>query len=861
VLSTLLERSDQLAELDGYAQEARAGDGRIILVSGEAGVGKTALLDRFAQACTAQWATGVCDGLFTPRPLGPLFEIGEQLGEELHASVRPGTSRDEMFAALLRWLQQSQELTVLVVEDVQWADESTLDLLRFLGRRIGATRTMLVVTYRDDALAADDSLRVVLGELGTERGARRIAVPALTEAAVARLAEAAAMPAGEVYRLTGGNPFFVNEVLQSGSAVVPESARDAVLARIARLSASARSAIEVCALVGARVAPSTMSCAGVAPADLDELVAAGVLVSEGTSLHFRHEITRLAVEGGIAAHRRARLHARLLSALAQSPCADDARLAYHAEGAGDDEAVLRYAPSAAERAAGLGAHREAAAQYRRALRAAAAAGASDTVVAELNDRLADESALIDHWTSAAEAGERALRVWRAQGNALREGDTLRGLSRTMWRLCRGDEAMSYALEAFDVLQPLGETPELARASAHLASMHMQRDDNAAGLAAARSAVTLGSALGMPDVVSDALNTESCLAWSAGSEWEPLLRKSIAVAVAGGAHEAGARAYTNMHSLLADTGRLRDAAGLFHVGLAYCDDHDISTYGTCLRSGHSSLLLALGRWDETDQMARRVLDGGASPINRLRPTIVLGTLLARRGDDAAISRLDEAVQLADATRQAGWIAMAYAARVEAHWILGDYEAALLDLKVATDNVLAGDRWLRGDLAVWARRLGAPVALVDGIAEPHTAALTDGPVAASALWDDLDRPYDAALALADSTRESELREALRRLGVLGAFGAAAAVRRLMRAQGFRAVPAGAQRATRAHPAGLTRREHQVLTLVCVGHTNGEISRELVISPRTVDHHVSAVLAKLGVGTRKHAAAEAARLGLVG
>ena len=436
----LLEREAQLASLTGYAAEARHGDGRLVLVGGEAGVGKSALVEQAQRDLpAAHWLWGACDGLFTPRPLGPLFDIASKLGGELLELCRADAPREELFRALLRQISEPAELHVLVMEDVHWADEATVDLLRFLGRRLRDAPVLLIATYRDDGLSPDDPLRVALGDLATQRSTRRIGLAPLTEHAVGLLAADSGLEAAALYRLTGGNPFYVTEVVQSGMGEVPPSARDAVLARAARLGGAARGR------AGRRRADRypgrTRTCWSRSPAarrpPLMSWPSPGWSRWTAAGLRFRHEIARLAVAEAVPAHRRAPLHTSILAALQAGGCDDDTRLAFHAEAAGDGAAVLRYAPAAARRAAGLGAHREAAAQYERALRFAA--GQDPGTAAALYDAFAYEAGLLDRWQDAADAREHALALWRQAGDRLREGDTLRWLACSLCYLCRGSE--------------------------------------------------------------------------------------------------------------------------------------------------------------------------------------------------------------------------------------------------------------------------------------------------------------------------------------------------------------------------------------------------------------------------------------
>ncbi len=275
----LLEREAQLAALASYAGEARKAQGRLVLVAGEAGVGKSALVEQVQRDLPeAAWFWGACDGLFTPRPLGPLFDIAAKLGGELLDLCRADAPRADLFAALLRQVSEPGGLRVLVVEDSHWADEATIDLLRFLGRRIRDATVLLIVTYRDDGLSATDPLRMALGDLATQRSVRRIGLAPLSADATAVLAGGQGLDAAALYRLTGGNPFYVTEVVQSGMGEIPISARDAVLARVSRLDAGPREVLDAAALIGTQVEFALLTSVSEAtPAAADELLASGLL--------------------------------------------------------------------------------------------------------------------------------------------------------------------------------------------------------------------------------------------------------------------------------------------------------------------------------------------------------------------------------------------------------------------------------------------------------------------------------------------------------------------------------------------------------------------------------------------------------
>jgi DNA-binding CsgD family transcriptional regulator/tetratricopeptide (TPR) repeat protein len=866
----LLERTASLASLREYADEARAGAGRLVLVAGEAGVGKTALLECLEQELQhADWAWGGCDGLSTPRPLGPLFDIATRLAGDLLAVCQAEAPREALFQALLRQVDASSRLTVLVIEDAHWADEATLDLVRFLGRRIRDSHLLLVVTYRDDGLRPDDPLRVVLGELASHRSTRRIGLAPLSESAVAELAATSPLAPGPLYRLTGGNPFYVTELVRSGATdtALPASAHDAVMARVAGLDRAARDLLEVAALAGARVEPWVLEavCEDAA-AGIDACLASGVMVPDlsgvtgASGLRFRHELARIAVADAVPVHHRPARHAALFACLQRAGCDDDARLAHHAEGAGDAAAVLEHAPRAARQAARLSSHREAFAQFQRALRFAD--GAPPAVAAVLYDGLGQEASLIDRWPEAADALQTALPLWRAAGDVVREGDSLRRLSVAFYRLCRGTEAISAAQQAHDLLEQLPPGREQAWAYANLACFWRSYDGDRA-LAMSRGAQVLARELGLADVLSDALHTEgSVLSETAPAVGTPAMKQALKVALAAGLEAPAGRAYTGLRSIAEMDRQWTEAERVYLEGTAYCDEHDLATYGTSLRGGHALALVQQGRLDEALTVGREALGHTTSSvINRLSPLVGVASVLARRGDPAAGPMLDEAVVLADGTSEPGWILLSLLARAELAWFEGRRPDAVADVSAAAALGHRADDHFRGRTAVWLRRLDMPTDQLAPLVEPYASQVAGRHRDAAAAWAKLGCPFEAAMALADCDDERALRSALSAFDDLGAPAVGRLCRARLRQLGAKAVPVGPRAATRSHPCGLTRREQEVLDLLCAGLANAEISHRLVISERTVDHHVSSVLGKMGVRSRSAAATEAARLGLAG
>jgi DNA-binding CsgD family transcriptional regulator/tetratricopeptide (TPR) repeat protein len=858
----LLERSSFLEALAGYAAEARDGSGRLVLISGESGIGKTALVEAFeAQLDGARWLWGACDGLLTPRPLGPLFDIAAQAGGQLAGLCAQGAGPDRLFGAFLAELDLPRGLTVAVIEDVHWADEATIDLLRFAGRRLGRMKAMILVTYRDNELS-DDPLRLLLGDLATHRATRRMGLPPLSEEAVRALVGQRDVDAAELCRVTCGNPFLVCEAIEAGWPVIPPTVRDVVGARLARSSAPVREALQAAAVAGTSIGREVLaSVLGGSAAPLDDCLRTGLLTADANSLHFRHELVRMAVAEAIPPHRRGELHARLLQVLGAAGNTDPAVLAHHAEGAGDVAAIRRYALEAARRSAGLGAHREAAAQYQRALRYADAADLPG--LAGLHERLAAECSLLDRLAESEAALRAAVQVRRELADTLRVGADLSMLSGILWTLCRGEESARAAEEALRVLRSLPPGPELAVAQLFVAGPVMW---NAGRKTEARELVAqtleLGKRLGRDDVVSQAMLMTGFTLVGGGQDGIGAMEQALRLALDAHLDAEAADAYVNLVDNCVSAQRFEEAESYHRAGMAFCERRELRFATRCMLGAHADALLLLGRWDEAAYIATELLAiPGVSPSNQLYPLRILGTIRGRRGEPGATELLDSSAALAAGVGSPKWLAQARAVRAELLWLSGQPDRACQEAREAYGQALGlVDPWKLGSLAIWLWRRGAGVDLPASLPEPYALEIAGDWQGSAAAWERLGRTYDAALTrILSAQDEAGLRAAVTVLDDLGARTTAAAARRRMKELGITSIPRGPRAATRAGPVGLTAREREVLALLSQGLPDREISRRLFISERTVHHHVSAVLAKVGVSSRTAAAHEAARLGI--
>jgi DNA-binding CsgD family transcriptional regulator/tetratricopeptide (TPR) repeat protein len=643
---------------------------------------------------------------------------------------------------------------------------------------------------------------------------------------------------------------------------VPPTVRDAVLARAARLSPPGRALLDAAAVVGASIEPRLLAAVvGDAGDATEECLGHGMLRAQGDGLTFRHELARQAILEAIGPPRRLDLNARVLTALRADPSPDPTRLAHHAEEAGDAEAVLAFAPAAAERAIALSAHREAAAQYARALRFA------DRWPAERRGGLLDarslECYLTDQMAEAIEAGEAALAIWRQVGDQRREGDRLRWLSRMYWFSGRSGEADQAARAALEILESLPPGPELAMACSHFAALRLAAWDSEGAIAWGERAIALAESLGETETLAHALNNVGMGRLTDGNEvGRAQLERSLHLARGAGFEEHAARAFSNLGVSQVAAYRFAAADRYLEDGIAYCTEHDLDHQRLYMLAWSALSLVYQGRWNEALEAAESVVrQPTASPVSRIIALVALGRLRVRRGDPTAAAVLDEALELASRTGELQRLAPVRAARAEAAWLAGDRERAGAEVREVYQRVVEHNhRWLLGELAFWLWRVGEIDVAPPGAIEPFAQQLAGDWSGAAASWRALGCPYETAQALADGD-EAALREAHAAFVGLGAGPAAAIVAQRLRELGARGIPRGPRPATQGNPAHLTQREAEILILIAAGRRNAEIAERLFLSQRTVAHHVSSILAKLGVQSRTEAARKAARLGIAG
>ena len=846
----LLERESCLASLSDWLGAARAGNGCVAFVGGEAGIGKTVLLQEFCarqRAVRALW--GGCDDLTTPRPLAPLHDVARQTQGALLASISSGANRDAIFTAALDELERTPSLAVF--EDMHWADEATLDLLKFLCRRINRTNSMIVVSYRDDEVGPRHPLRAVIGDL-PRASTRRIFVAPLSESAVTQLARRVGRSAEGIFDVTAGNPLFVTEVLAANADTVPVTVRDAVLARASRLAPAAREIAELVCVVPGKTEPWLLDpAARPDAAGIEGCLGIGMVLSEDGSLGYRHELVRRAMEDSLAPARKRSLHERVLVALSARPAISAARLAHHASCARDAKAVRRFAPLAAAQARSVGANREAASHLESMIPYADDFAAGDR--AQLLEQLSYLCFLTGRYARASEVRRTALEIWRAIGARMQEGDALCELARITWFEGRRLEAENHSIDAIRVLESLPPSAALATAYCFRADLHMESHENESAIEFALRAIALAEPRNDQLNLTEALSVLGVARLIAGDDrgWADLER-CLRLALAGGFQKQVAGAYTDLSAMAVSRRKYAEAAEYLRAGLAYCEQRDLDFLRLYLLAYRARMKFEQGQWLAASEDAEAVLANvGATPVTQIPALRTLGHLRIRRGDPDARSPLEQARALAGPEPELQRFGTLAAIAAEAAWLDGDKERVIREASLAYERTSRQpDPRMKGDLASWLWRAGALEGTPTGIAEPYAMEISGNWQGAARAWQSLGCPYEHAIVVGWYGGEPEQREALAIFARLGAGPAVEALRREMRCRGVRAVPRGQRSTTQLHPFGLTRREAQILALMRDGLRNAAIAKRLFLSTRTVDHHVSAILGKLGATSRTQA-----------
>jgi DNA-binding CsgD family transcriptional regulator/tetratricopeptide (TPR) repeat protein len=860
----VLERDAELSLLADAVRAAASGDGCAVLVFGEAGIGKSSLVEAVRGQLPAEgrMLVGYCDDLATARTLGPFRDLVGSVGPELSRAITDGGDRDQVLAALRAELSWSAHPTVLVIEDVHWADEATLDALRYLIRRVADLPAVLVLTYRDDELNRQHPLHGLLGQASRSDRVRHLALRRLSQDAVRQLSAGSPVDAGDLFALTSGNPFFIHELLASAQEErVPRTIVDAVLARVRQLDPPVQDVIEQLAVVPSAVEPWLFDALvpGGVPARVTALVAAeqaGLLTVSARRISFCHELTRRAIADSLPLARLMALNQRVLAALVNRDGCDAARIVHHAAQAGDVDAIVRYGPAAAREASRAGAHREAVAHFGLVLEQADRFAADER--AGLLEQYAIECYTVGAAERAADVQRQAVELNRSQGDVRILGSSLRWLSRMQWWAGSRGDAERAGCEAVEVLEKAGDARLLALALSNQSQLYMLAHRARESISCGERAVALAREVGDPAIISHALTNIGVSRWFLGDPaGQRTLEEALRAALDAGDVEDACRAYVNIVWQLLDWFRLGEAERYLIAGIHLAEETEFLAFLSYMHVEQARLEFCRGSWDAAVRLAELCLDADL-PV-RCPAVTVLGRVMVRRGQPEAADALGLAWELAAEAGELQRTGPVAAARAEAAWLRGDRAGVRAIATPAYQEAgRLGDQAYQAELGYWLAKAGQRVQPAGD--HPYAVQAAGRWREAAAAWEAAGCRYEHAAALAESPDPEQLLTALAMLDELGARPLATKVRRRLRALGVSRIPRGPVDETRVNPAGLTARQVDVLRLLGQGYTNAQIASQLVVSVRTVDSHVAAVLGKLGAASRREAAARAAELGVL-
>ncbi|WP_420629970.1 helix-turn-helix transcriptional regulator [Candidatus Leptofilum sp.] len=847
----LQERVDALNILNEAWQTAVAGNGRIALISGEAGIGKTTLVEQFvSQHGQLRVLWGACDNLFTPRPLGPLHDIAGQAKGQLELLLQSDKDRSAIFSACLSELQSP---TVIVFEDIHWADEATLDLLKYLGRRIQYTCSLLITTYRDDALGSHHPLRLLLGDLVRQSAVSRLGLAPLSLTAVRQLAQNYPGDVEKLHQQTGGNPFFINQVLTSDEDGIPATVREVVLARASRLSLSGRAVLDAAAVIGQRIEPWLLT--EVVQAEADAVQASlelGILLPKGDNFVFRHELARQIILDEILPHQRTFLHQAVLDVLKTSPLAqkDAARLAHHAASADNSEEILNFGRKAGFEAAQMGMHRAAKAWFELTLPFADSLQLGEQMDLYENYALHIQSTDL---AKSIEAFEKLAELAEIADEPVQQGLAWGRAAVVHYRLGQLEVCDALLHRAITILEPFSPNHGLVSAYPLIAMRQHAQGHAEPALAYAEKGHQMALELGkIRDILQAYQVVGLCTMPLDRAKGLYHLETCLQMAIEHKQFRIAGSNYANLIMYTLDLFPTKPVAKLITEAKSYQIEHDLDFSLAMTQAWEAINLLYQGHWSASEAVSDAVLQKATAPIARIPALIAQSRLATRRGHVAVAEEpLNEALVLSKKVNNLTRIGIYYCTAAEAAWLAGN-EAEIHRLlaeyyDTAVQYKLPG---FAAEMAYWGWRVGELVEAFDWMHQPFILEIEGNWQAAADAWGALGCPYEQARALADGDKDAQ-KAALLIFEQLGARPMAKTVRQKLRDAGVQTIPRGARASTKENPFNLTNRQLEILSLLTDDLTNAEIAARLHISPKTVDHHVSAVLGKLQVSSRTEAA----------
>ncbi len=858
----LIERDGFLAILHARFKNIAEGEGHCVFVSGEAGIGKTSLIKAFCKEhnndCNIY--QGACDALFTPRPLAPLYDIMWQVNKDLWPNKQTVEDRSELFAKFYRELIDQKEKSIIVFEDIHWADEATLDFIKFFARRITQLSCLFILTYRDEEAHSRHPLRNLPGQLPPD-SFTRLRLTTLSKNAVERIAEEKGYSGEDVYSISGGNPFYVNEIVAAYSLGIPDNIKDSILSVYNRQDEKTRTTWDLLSILPAGFNIKFIEKIDPLYSDaIQNSLESKILILKDQILFFKHEIYRRTVEASLSPFTRVCYNKKMLDVFKESfeQNQDFEKIVHHAKNANEYELVVQYAPLAAERAACIGSHIEASKLYLTAIEYYQ--GSNQDLLIQFYEGYAYECYLTNQIKEAIIYTGKSLSLWKEKDVKDKIGDSLRFLSRLWWFEGNNKKALRFAAEAIEVLADQSSSSAKAIAYSNMSQLKMLGDQPDECIFWGEKAIAIAKELNDQETLCHALNNVGSMQLQIRKSYQQglsLLQQSLEIALKNSYHDHVARAYCNIAGITCITTNYSFAEATLDEGIRYCEERDLDAYTWYLLAWKARLKLETGCWKEAYTIAEKLLDNESQAFfSKIAALSVVAKIRIRRGDPEAIPLLLEAKTLAFETMELQRIVPVLTGLLEYEWITGKtfIEKESIDSTVSMIKE-ANDIFRNNEFVFWLRKARNHQLPLEGIYAGYDISNRTKAMEAAALWKKSSNPYMEALALFEGTADDK-RKAITIVHELGANAVCEKMKQEMKRSGIKNIPRGIRQSTQANQAFLTLRELDVLALLKEGLQNKEIASKLFISPKTVDHHISSILFKLNVNSRTKAVNEAIR-----
>jgi DNA-binding CsgD family transcriptional regulator len=668
----------------------------------------------------------------------------------------------------------------------------------------------------------------------------------------------------DVYGISGGNPFYVNEILASYSPGIPDNIKDAILSVYNLQPKKTKQVWEILSVLptGFELKYLEKMCPSYAEGVAHSLDSKILILGKGT-IFFKHELYRRTIESSLSPLVRLALNKKILSLFLENfeQNQEIERIVHHAKNANEYELVTCYAPLAARHAASVGAHTEASKLYLSAIEYYK--GADKNKLIELYELYAYECYLTGKNKNAIIYTTKSLNLWKEKNDQEKIGNSMWFLSRLWWFEGKQEQAESYAVQAIEVLDNQPSSKAKAMAYSNMSKLKMSMDLTGESLLWGEKAIAIAQEVDDQETVSSALNSIGSALMLNGPTLQKgigLIQQSLEIALKNSYHEHAARAYTSLVSIGVSKKEYKIAKKALDEGLLYCEEKDINSQKLYMLSYQSRLNLETGNWKEACTVAGNLLKNeDLFPILKICGLTILATIKIRKGDQGALPLLLEAKVLAFETMELQRIIPALLALLEYEWITGESYIEMDALSRTVNRIVElGKFSKKSRFYFWLRRTGKDYLLPEEKHESDEESNLTTVAEEASLWENWGCPYEHALALFEGTI-ADKKNALMMVRALGADAVYEKLKLEMRTSGIKSIPRGIRKTTGSNSAHLTERELGILQLLKEGMQNKEIANRLFISAKTVDHHISAILFKLDVKSRAKAVREALSMGI--